>query len=248
MTESKKYEEEILRFWEENEIYKKSKEKNFGGKKFYFMDGPPYATGSIHMGTALNKILKDIAMRSQRMQGKEVFDRPGFDTHGVPIEIKVEREIGTKTKADIEKYGVKAFIEKCKNFATRHIGIMSDEFKNLGVWLDYENPYITLSNDYIETAWETFKVADKKGLLYLGKYSVHVCTRCETAVASNEIEYGKQKDTSVFVKFPLKEKGRERTNLIIWTTTPWTLPGNVGIMVHPDYEYSEIELANGEKW
>jgi len=246
MSESSKHEEEILKFWEDNQIYKKSKEKNKGGDKFYFMDGPPYATGKIHMGTALNKTLKDIAMRSQRMQGKDVFDRPGYDTHGVPIEFQIEKEIGSKGKKDIEKYGVKNFIHKCREFATRYIDVMNSEFKNLGVWLDFENPYITLSNEYIETIWDTFKVADKKGLLYLGKYSVHVCPRCETAVAFNEIEYGKQKDTSVFVKFPLKDK--KNTFLIIWTTTPWTLPANMGVMAHPDFEYAEIEISSGEKW
>jgi isoleucyl-tRNA synthetase len=112
MTESNKYEEEILKFWDENQIYKKSKEKNKKGPKFYFMDGPPYATGRIHMGTALNKTLKDIAMRSRRMQGQDVFDRPGFDTHGVPIEFQVEKEIGSRGKADIERFGEKNFIDK----------------------------------------------------------------------------------------------------------------------------------------
>ncbi len=239
-------EQEILKFWKEKQIYKKSKKKNEKGKKFYLMDGPPYATGHIHMGTALNKILKDIAMRSHRLQGYDVFDRPGYDTHGVPIEFKVEKEIGAKTKQDIEKFGVKKFIEKCRKFATQFIDVMNQEFQNLGVWMDWGNPYLTLDLKYIETIWDTFKQADKKNLLYLGKYPVHVCPRCETAVAFNEIEYEKQTDNSIFVKFPLKNK--EKTFLIIWTTTPWTLPANTGIMVHPDFEYSEIELPSGEHW
>src|SRR3990167_7356822 len=151
-------EKRILTFWKEHEIYKKSIRQNARGKKFYFMDGPPYATGYIHLGTALNKTLKDIAMRSQRLQGKNVFDRPGYDTHGLPIEFQIEKEIGSKSKEDIEKYGVKKFISK---------------------------------------------KADEKKLLYLGKYPVHVCPRCETAVAYNEIEYKAQEDNSVYVKFPL---------------------------------------------
>jgi len=239
-------EKQILEFWKEKKIYEKSVKKNSKGKKFYMMDGPPYATGHIHMGTALNKILKDIAMRSQRLQGKDVFDRAGYDTHGVPIEFQIEKEIGSKSKQDIEKYGVKKFIDKCKEFATKHIGLMNSEFENLGVWMNFEDPYLTLSDEYIETIWDVFKEADKKNLLYLGKYPVHVCPRCETAVAYNEIEYSKQDDTSIFVKFKLSEK--ENTYLIIFTTTPWTLPANTGIMVHPDFIYQEIEISSGEKW
>lgn len=246
MLGTKSSDKEVLEFWNAKSIYEKSRKKNQKGKKFYFMDGPPYASGSIHLGTALNKILKDIAMRSQRMQEKDVFDRPGYDTHGVPIEFKVEKELGTKTKQDIEAYGVDKFISRCKEFATKYIDEMNREFANLGVWMDWKNPYITLSPEYIEAIWHAFKKAEEKGLLYLGKYSVHVCTRCATAVAYNEIEYGKQKDTSVFVKFPLVEK--KNTFLVIWTTTPWTLPANTGVMVHPDFTYQEISTSEGEHW
>lgn len=239
-------EKEILKFWIDNKIYEKSLKKNAKGKKFYMMDGPPYATGHIHMGTALNKISKDINMRARRLQGFDVFARPGYDTHGVPIEFQIEKEIGSKSKSDIEKYGVKKFIDKCKEFATKYIDVMNKEFINLGVWMDWKNPYLTLSDDYIETVWDTFKAADEKKLLYLGKYPVHVCPRCATAVAFNEIEYSKQEDTSVYVKFALKDK--KNTFLIIWTTTPWTLPANTGVMVHPDYIYQEIETSSGERW
>jgi isoleucyl-tRNA synthetase len=239
-------EEQILKFWKKNKIYEKSKMQNAKGKKFYLMDGPPYATGHIHLGTALNKISKDIIMRSHRLQGFDVFDRAGYDTHGLPIEFQVEKEIGAKTKQDIEKFGVKKFIEKCKEFATRFINTQTKDFENLGIWMNFKDPYLTLDNTYIETIWDTFKIADKKNLLYLGKYPVHVCPRCETAVAFNEIDYAKQEDTSIFVKFPLKNK--KNTYLIIWTTTPWTLPANTGIMVHPNFTYQEIEVSSGEKW
>ena len=238
-------EAEILKFWKENKIYEKSRNKNEKGKKFYLMDGPPYATGHIHLGTALNKILKDIAMRSRRLQGYRVFDRPGYDTHGVPIEFQVEKEIGSKSKKDIEKYGIKKFIEKCKEYATQHIDFMNKEFENLGVWMDWENPYLTLDDEYVEVIWDAFKKADKKGLLYLGKYPVHICPRCETAVAYNEIEYKKQKDTSIYVKFQLTNK--KNHYLVIWTTTPWTLPGNTGVMVHPEIDYQEVKVDN-EYW
>ncbi|MEM3113394.1 MAG: isoleucine--tRNA ligase [Candidatus Pacearchaeota archaeon] len=246
MTNLKENEEKILDFWKKNRIYEKSVKKNSKGKKFYFMDGPPYATGHIHMGTALNKILKDIVMRSQRLQGKNVFDRPGYDTHGLPIEFQVEKEIGSKSKDDIEKYGVKKFVLKCREYATKYIDIMNKEFMNLGVWMDWKNPYLTLEKEYIETIWDTFKKADEKKLLYLGKYPVHVCPRCETSVAYNEIEYRTQEDNSIYVKFPIKDK--KNTFLIIWTTTPWTLPGNTGVMVNPSLDYLEIELSNKERW
>ncbi|MGC9309268.1 MAG: isoleucine--tRNA ligase [Candidatus Nanoarchaeia archaeon] len=241
---NKDTEQDILKFWEDNQIYEKTKKAK--GKKFYLMDGPPYATGHIHMGTALNKILKDIAMRFHRLKKHKVIDRPGYDTHGLPIEFQIEKEIGTKSKQDIEKFGVKKFIEKCKQYATSYLDVMNDEFKDLGVWMDFKNPYLTLSPEYIETIWDVFKIADKKGLLYKDKYPIHLCPRCETAVAYNEIEYAKQEDTSIFVKFPLNNK--ENTYLIIWTTTPWTLPGNTGVMVNPDYTYQEIALSSGEKW
>ncbi len=246
MLDHKETEEETLRFWEDNKIYEKSKSKNKKGKKYYFMDGPPYATGHIHMGTALNKILKDVAMRVKRLQGFDVFDRPGYDTHGVPIEFQVEKEIGSKNKKDIENYGVKKFVEKCRDYATRHIGVMNEEFSKLGIWMDWSDPYVTLSDDYIESIWDVLKTAYDKKLLYLGSYSIHVCPRCATAVAYNEIEYSKQEDNAIFVKFPIKDK--KNSYLIIWTTTPWTLPANVGIMANPNVNYQEIELSSGERW
>ncbi|MDO8625360.1 MAG: isoleucine--tRNA ligase, partial [Candidatus Diapherotrites archaeon] len=195
--------------------------------------------------TALNKVLKDVAMRSRRMRGFDVFDRPGYDTHGVPIEFKVEQKLGFKSKQDIEKYGVEKFIRECKAFASEYIPVMSDQFADLGVWMDWKNPYITYTNEYIEAAWWTFKQAHEKDLLYLGLYPVHVCPHCETAVAFNEIEYVKQTDTSIYVKF--KVKGKENEYLLIWTTTPWSLPGNTGVMVHPKYEYVRAQVGS-EVW
>ncbi|MCD6434749.1 MAG: isoleucine--tRNA ligase, partial [Candidatus Diapherotrites archaeon] len=234
-------------FWKKNKIIEKVRHRNSNSKKkFYFMDGPPYATGHIHMGTALNKILKDVAIRSKRMQGYNVFDRPGYDCHGLPIENKVEKELGFKSKADIEKFGIKNFVERCREFATKYIDAMNNEFLDLGVWMDWQNPYLTLSNEYIEAIWWTFKKADEKGLLYLGSYPVHVCPHCETAVAYNEIEYTKLTDRAIIVKFPSAEE--ENLFFLIWTTTPWTLPGNTGIMVHPKFDYAIVKLSNNERW
>jgi isoleucyl-tRNA synthetase len=239
-------EEEIREFWEKEKIQEKARKQNAGKKPFFMIDGPPYASGHIHMGTALNKILKDIIIRSKRMEGFEVRDQPGYDTHGLPIENKVEKKLDIKNKKEIEELGIDRFVKECKTFATEFIDVMNAEFDNLGVWMDWQNPYLTLNNDYIEAIWWTFKKAHEKKLLYLGKYSVHVCPHCETAVAYNEIDYVKQTDTSVFVKYKLKDE--KNTFLIIWTTTPWTLPANMGVMVNPEFEYAFVELSNGETW
>ncbi|KHO47601.1 MAG: isoleucyl-tRNA synthetase [archaeon GW2011_AR5] len=242
---NKSHEEEIKRFWEARSIYEKLKESSKGRgasgssrKKFYFLDGPPYATGSIHMGTAWNKILKDTYIRFWRMSGFDVWDQPGYDTHGLPIENKVEKDFQIKSKSDIEKLGIEKFVHECRKFATKYIDIMNQQFANLGVWMDWKNPYLTLDNEYIEGAWHTFKIAFEKGLLYQGLYPVHVCPHCETAVAYNEIEYTKVSDPSVYVKFPTKDGF-----LLIWTTTPWTLPSNTGIMAKPSADYVKVKVG-----
>ena len=237
-------EKEISEFWKKKGIYERVRKSREKSKPFFFADGPPYATGNIHMGTAQNKILKDAYIRFWRMQGFNVWDQPGYDTHGLPIEYQVEKNLGFTSKKDIESYGTAKFIKKCRSFATRFIGVMNDQFRDLGVWMDWERPYLTLNNSYIEAAWYTFKKAFENGHLYKDKYPVHVCPRCETAVSYNEIEYKKLADPSVFVKFPVK--GEERTYFVIWTTTPWTLPANTGIMANPDFEYSYIKTEYGD--
>lgn len=230
-------EEKTKEYWKKKKVYDRLKKR--GGDKFYFLDGPPYATGYIHMGTAWNKVLKDAYIRFWRMKGRDVWDRPGYDTHGLPIENKVEKELGIKSKADIERLGVEKFILACRDFATKFIEIMNRQFSDLGVWMDWENPYLTLDNEYIEGAWATFKIAFEKGLLYRGLYPVHVCSHCETAVAYNEIEYAKVSDPSVYVKF--KVHGKKDEFIVIWTTTPWTLPSNTGVMAKPDADYVKIQ-------
>ncbi len=239
--EAKKIEKEVKELWEKRCIPEKVLKFRKGNKKFFFIDGPPYATGYIHMGTAWNKILKDFYIRFFRMLGFDVWAQPGYDTHGLPIENKVEKKLGFTSKQDIEKFGIERFNEECKKFATEFIDIMNNQFYNLGVWMDWKNPYLTLENYYIESAWFTFKKAFEKGLLYKGIYPVHVCPHCETAVAYNEIEYFKAKDPSIAVKF--KVKGKENEYLVIWTTTPWTLPANVAIMVHPKFEYAKVRAG-----
>ncbi|MEM0480961.1 MAG: isoleucine--tRNA ligase [Candidatus Aenigmatarchaeota archaeon] len=235
----KEIEEKILNFWKERGIYFKQKEKLKNKKIFYFLDGPPYATGYIHMGTALNKILKDFFIRIYKMFGYNVWDQPGYDTHGLPIEYQVEKKLGFKNKKDIENFGIENFIKECRNFATQFIDVMNSQFENLGVWMDWNNPYLTLTNEYIEAAWYTFKVAHEKGFLTKGFYPVHACPRCETVVAYNEIEYEELEDPSIYVSFKLKNEDKY---LLIWTTTPWTLVDNEAIMVKPSATYVEVKV------
>ncbi len=241
-----KTEEEVIGFWKKGKVYSRIRKEARGRKPFFFADGPPYATGDIHMGTGWNKIIKDTYIRFWRIRGFDVWDQPGYDSHGTPIEYQVEKKLGFSSKKDIEAYGTAKFIRECRKFATRFINVMSKEFANLGVWMDWDNPYITLNNSYIEGAWFTFRKAHEKGLLYKGLYPVHVCPRCETAVSYNEIEHKTVTDTSVYVKFPIK--GRKGEFFVIWTTTPWTLPANTGIMVHPSFSYSLVEIESGEKY
>ena len=242
----KDMEDRITEFWREEKIYEKAKTNRKDAKKFYFLDGPPYATGSIHVGTAMNKVIKDFWLRFYRMMGFNVWDQPGYDTHGVPIENKVEKLLDFKVKGDIEKFGVENFVNKCREFATEFIDVMGEQFANLGVWMDWQRPYMTLTNEYIEGAWYTFKKAFEKGLLYRGTYSVHVCPRCETAVAYNEIEYKEVDDNSIYVKFKVRDKksGQKDEYLVIWTTTPWTIPSNTGVMANPHADYVRVDIGS----
>lgn len=238
-------EDEVLNWWEKERIYEKTKALGLGGKKFYFLDGPPYVTNPPHVGTAWNKIIKDVVIRFKRMQGFDVHDRPGYDCHGLPIEVKVEEVLGLKTKKDIEEWiGVENFIKKCREFAETHEKIQTNVFKRLGVWMDWDRPYLTYLNDYIESAWWTLKKAHEKNLFDKGFRVVHWCPRCETALAGYEVtdEYRIVSDPSIYVKFPVKERPNEF--ILIWTTTPWTLPANMAVMVHPEYEYVRAKVRD----
>jgi isoleucyl-tRNA synthetase len=240
MSEHKKVEEEMLKFWEKSKIYEKSKKKNEDGDSFYFCDGPPYATGQIHPGTGWNKVIKDSVCRYWRMEGRNVRCQPGYDTHGLPIEVKVEHELKMRHKHDIEK-----FIEKCKAFATKYIGVMGKQFERLGVWMDWESPYITYRDHYIDSSWMTLKMAWDKGLMHEGVYVLPYCYRCETTMANYELEYGEETDPSIFVKF--RVRGKKNEYLIIWTTTPWTLVANMAVMAHPIYAYVKVQVDD-EVW
>lgn len=242
-----KQEPEIQKFWEDRKIYEKSRKKNAKGPRYYYLDGPPYTTGEIHVGNTWGKALRDANLRFRTMRGSNVWnDRPGFDTHGLPIEHKVEQKLGIKNKQEIvNKIGVAKFIQECKKFAEENISPMIRDFKRLGVWLDWDNPYITYQNSYIEGAWWALKKASENGLLYEGFKSTTWCPRCATALAKHELEYENKKDISIFVKFRLA--GKKDEFLIVWTTTPWTIPYNLAVMVHPDIEYVKAKVGS-EIW
>ena len=229
---------QVRDLWEKSEIYSKTRSKRSGGKKFFFVDGPPYTTGRIHLGTAWNKVIKDSVLRYRSMNGYSVKDRAGWDMHGLPIEVKVEESFGFRSKKDIEAYGVDKFIQRCKEFALRQKDDMTVQFKSLGAWLNWEDPYMTLKNEYIEAAWWTLKRANEHNLLERGLRVVNWCPRCETAIADSEVEYWDETDYSIYVKFPVE--GEANTYIVIWTTTPWTIPANVAVAVNPTFEYSKV--------
>jgi isoleucyl-tRNA synthetase len=238
-------EREVQEYWCIHDTYKTVKQHRSAGKPFFFVDGPPYTTGTIHLGTAWNKILKDSLLRYHRMNGRNVIDRAGYDMHGLPIEVKVEQELGFESKKDIEKYGIQKFIERCREFAIKNKLLMDDQFTSLGVWLDFPGAYKTVMPDYIEAAWWTLAQAEDKGMLERGHRVVNWCPRCETAIADAEVEYANENDPSVFVKFPLK--GRTNEFLVIWTTTPWTLPANVAVAVAKDFDYVKVLAKKDDK-
>ncbi len=240
-----KFEREILNWWDQNKIYDKIRASLKGNEKYYFLDGPPYPSSKeIHPGTCWNKILKDAVVRYKRARGFNVRDQPGYDCHGLPIEVIVEKELKFKTKSEIETYGVDKFVNKCYEKATENLTSITEQFKDLGISMDWDSPYLTYTDEYIESLWFGLKEIWRKGLLERGLKVVHWCPRCETTLADYEVsEYRQITDPSIFVKFPIE--GRENSYIVIWTTTPWTLPANVAVMVHPDYDY--IEATNGEE-
>jgi len=239
--DAKGIEQEVRAYWRTNDTYKKVKELRSRGRPFFFVDGPPYTTGHIHLGTAWNKIIKDSILRWYRMNGRDVIDRAGYDMHGLPIEVNVEKELGFVSKKDIETFGIQPFIEKCREFAEKNKLLMDAQFENLGVWLDFANAYQTVRPEYIEAAWWTLARADEKGMLERGYRVVNWCPRCETAIADAEVEYWDETDPSIFVKFPLT--GKKDEYLVIWTTTPWTLPANVAVAVSKDFIYAQVKAV-----
>ena len=238
-------EQEVLDFWNANNVFEQSIKNNEGHEEFTFYDGPPTANGKPHIGHVLTRVMKDIIPRYQTMKGKHVLRKAGWDTHGLPVELEIEKKLGLDGKQDIEKYGIEPFIKECKQSVWKY----TDEWKKmsdrLGYWVDMEHPYVTYDDNYIESVWWALKTISEKGLLYKGYKIVPYCPRCGTALSSHEVAQGYKdvKEKSVYVKF--KIKGRDNAYFLVWTTTPWTLPSNVALCMNAEYDYVEIK-ANGE--
>ena len=240
-----KLEPEILKFWQENEVTEFLRKRNKKGKKFYFLQGPPYTSGHIHLGHAWNMGLKDMVLRYKRMQGFNVWDRMGYDMHGLPTEQKTMAKLGLKNKEDIEKFTVKKFMEECYKFCTEMMVRMDKDFQRLGATLDFRDPYQPIKNEFMEAEWWLIQQAHKKKRLYQGLRTMHWDSATQTAVAKHELEYKNVKDTSIYVKFKLE--GEKKKYFIIWTTTPWTIPLNLAVMVNPELDYVDAQVGD-ETW
>ena len=243
----KKIEKKIQNFWIEGDTFSKVNKLRANGPQYSFLDGPPYCSGKIHLGTAWNKVIKDSYLRYKSMNGFSLRRQAGWDMHGLPIEHKVEELMGIKSKQEIEEnIGIAKFVDKCKEFAIDNKLAMEKEFDDLGVWMDWEDPYMTLDPKYMESSWWTLKRANEQNLLVNDKRVISWCPHCETALAAAEIDYEEKVDPSIFVKFPVKTPILEDNGLpeffLVWTTTPWTLPANLAICVNPEFDYALVKI------
>ena len=245
-----KKEPKMLEDWEQNHVYEQMIKNNEGKPQFILHDGPPYANGNIHMGTALNKIIKDIIIRYKNMSGFQAPYVPGYDTHGLPIELKALSSLGDK-KAGVSKLELRQI---CKEFATEHIGVMNEQFKRLGVQGDFENPYLTLRPEFEARQVEIFGEMAKKGYIYKGMKAVYWCPEDRTALAEAEIEYAEDECDSIYVRFKLTDDPNgvlakhniplDKAWIVIWTTTTWTLPANVATCLNPNLEYAFVKIGD----
>ena len=237
-------EEKVLKFWKENEIFEKSIEEKKDLPTYTFYDGPPTANGKPHIGHVLTRVIKDMIPRYQTMKGHKIIRKAGWDTHGLPVELEIEKELGIDGKEQIEAYGLDPFIRKCKESVWKYKG-MWEEFSNkVGFWADMDNPYVTYHNTFIESEWWALKKIWDDGLLYKGFKIVPYCPRCGTPLSSHEVAQGYKtvKERSAVVRF--KVIG-EDAYFLAWTTTPWTLPSNVALCVNPDENYCKVKAADG---
>src|SRR5262245_40213513 len=243
-------EPQALERWEKMRLYDRILERRAGRKKFVLHDGPPYANGRIHLGTAMNKILKDLVVKSRTMMG---FDAPyvlGYDCHGLPIELKVDRELSPKKR----KMSVTDFRRACRDYATKYIDVMNVEFQRLGVFGDWDHLYLTMDFRYQAAIARALGKFVERGLVYKGKKPVHWCIHCRTALAEAEVEYAEHSSPSIYVEFPLAtgravELGSRvpalagrNVSVLIWTTTPWTIPSNLAIAFHPEFDYAAYDV------
>ncbi|OUQ28102.1 isoleucine--tRNA ligase [Lachnoclostridium sp. An131] len=237
-------EKDVETFWKENHIFEKSMEHRKEGETYTFYDGPPTANGKPHIGHVLTRVIKDMIPRYRTMKGYYVPRKAGWDTHGLPVELEVEKELGLDGKEQIEEYGLDPFIKKCKESVWKYKGMWEDFSSTVGFWADMDNPYVTYHDDYIESEWWALKEIWKKGLLYKGFKIVPYCPRCGTPLSSHEVAQGYKavKERSAIVRFQVKG---ENAYFLAWTTTPWTLPSNVGLCVNPEDTYVKVKAADG---
>ena len=237
-------ENQVEKFWKENDTFNKSVKENEGHPMYMFYDGPPTANGKPHIGHVLTRAVKDMIPRYHSMKGEEVPRKAGWDTHGLPVEIEVEKEIGIEGKDQIEEYGIEPFIKKCKESVWKYKGMWEQFSDKVGFWADMEHPYVTYYDDYIESEWWALKEIWNKGLLYKGFKVVPYCPSCGTPLSSHEVAQGYKtlKERTAIVRFKVKD---EDAYFLAWTTTPWTLPSNIALCVNPEEEYAKVACADG---
>jgi isoleucyl-tRNA synthetase len=231
-------EQHVKDHWADVDAYEQSTAATADGEPFYFVDGPPNTSGEMHCGTAWGKVLKDAFLRYYRMQGRDVVARPGYDTHGLPVERRVEAELGVESKQDVEEYGVDSFVEDCRAFVERQREGMDEEFADLGVWMDWADPYQTMDTEYMEVVWETFVELSERDLLERERRVVNTCPDCETSVAETRLGYETREATAAYVGFELTER---EGWLVTWTTTPWTVTANQFVAVDREATYVAVE-------
>ncbi len=238
-------EHKVAENWKEKNIIKKNFDMNEGKRYFTFYDGPPTANGKPHVGHIETRVMKDIIPRYKVMKGYKVIRKAGWDTHGLPVELEIEKSLGISGKEQIEEYGVEKFVKKCKESVFTYVHMWEEMTNKVGYWVDMENPYVTYHNNYIESVWWALKQMWEKGLLYEGHKVMPYCPRCGTALSSHEVAQGYKdvKDLTCIAKF--KVVGKENTYILAWTTTPWTLPSNLALCVNKSYEYAEIKANIG---
>jgi len=236
-----KTEEKILKFWKKNKIFEKSLKKREKNPNFVFFEGPPTANGRPGIHHVLTRVFKDIVCRYKTMRGYKVIRKAGWDTHGLPVELEIEKKLNFSSKNDIEKYGIEKFNKKCKESVWEYKKEWEKLTERIGFWIDMKNPYITYENNYIESVWWILKQIWQKGLIYKDYKVVYYCPRCETTLSSHELSQGykRVKENSIYVKFPIKNS--ENRYFLVWTTTPWTLPANVALAINKDISYVEIK-------
>ena len=237
-------EKKVVDFWNQNDIFEKSVEEREGHPIYMFYDGPPTANGKPHIGHVETRCIKDMIPRYHTMKGQQVPRKAGWDTHGLPVELEVEKEIGIEGKDQIEEYGIEPFINKCKESVWKYKGMWEEFSDRVGFWADMDNPYVTYYDDYIESEWWALKEIWKKGLLYKGFKVVPYCPSCGTPLSSHEVAQGYKtiKDRTAIVRFKVKD---EDAYFLAWTTTPWTLPSNIALCVNPDDEYAKVRCIDG---